>query len=80
MITKIYGPPGTGKTEKLIRRAMAYIRIEHTVKSNRLLCIYKKSTNTAKDRMLEKNPQYKKKDLPYFRTFHSFGFSKTESR
>ena len=26
-VTKIYGPPGTGKTEKLIRRAMAYIRV-----------------------------------------------------
>ena len=26
-VTKIYGPPGTGKTEKLIRRAMAYIKV-----------------------------------------------------
>ena len=32
MIKKFYGPPGTGKTEKLIRRALAYIRIGTPVK------------------------------------------------
>ena len=32
MIKKFYGPPGTGKTEKLIRRALAYIRMETPVK------------------------------------------------
>ena len=40
VIKKFYGPPGTGKTEKLIRRALAYIRIGTPVKKNRLLCFY----------------------------------------
>ena len=37
-VTKIYGPPGTGKTEKLIRRAMAYIRVGTPVKIGRASC------------------------------------------
>ena len=76
MITKIYGPPGTGKTEKLIRRAMAYIRIGTPLNQIGYFAFTRKAANTAKDRMLEKNPQYKKKDLPYFRTFHSLAFQK----
>jgi DNA helicase-2/ATP-dependent DNA helicase PcrA len=76
VITKIYGPPGTGKTEKLIRRAMAYIRIGTPLNQIGYFAFTRKAANTAKDRMLEKNPQYKKKDLPYFRTFHSLAFQK----
>ena len=76
MITKIYGPPGTGKTEKLIRRAMAYIRIGTPLDQIGYFAFTRKAANTAKDRMLEKNPQYKKKDLLYFRTFHSLAFQK----
>ena len=53
MITKIYGPPGTGKTEKLIRRAMAYIRVGTPLDQIGYFAFTRKAANTAKDRMLE---------------------------
>ena len=65
-VTKIYGPPGTGKTEKLIRRAMAYIRIGVAVDKIGYFAFTRKAANEAKDRMLKKNPQYNKKQLKYF--------------
>ena len=73
-VTKIYGPPGTGKTEKLIRRAMAYIRIGVAVDKICYFAFTRKAANEAKDRMLKKNPQYKKKQLKYFQTLHSLAF------
>ena len=73
-VTKIYGPPGTGKTEKLIRRAMAYIRVGTPIKSIGYFAFTRKAANEAKDRMLLKNPQYKKKELHYFQTLHSLAF------
>ena len=73
-VTKIYGPPGTGKTEKLIRRAMAYIRIGTPVNKLGYFAFTRKAANEAKDRMLKKNPQYKKKQLKYFQTLHSLAF------
>ena len=74
VVTKIYGPPGTGKTEKLIRRAMAYIRIGTPVNKIGYFAFTRKAANEAKDRMLKKNPQYKKKQLRYFQTLHSLAF------
>ena len=56
----LFGPPGTGKTEKLIRRAMAYIRIGTPVNKIGYFAFTRKAANEAKDRMLKKNPQYKK--------------------
>ena len=73
-VTKIYGPPGTGKTEKLIRRAMAYIRIGTTINSIGYFAFTRKAAHEARDRMLSKNPQYKKKELRYFQTLHSLAF------
>jgi superfamily I DNA/RNA helicase len=73
-VTKIYGPPGTGKTEKLIRRAMAYIRVGTPVNKIGYFAFTRKAANEAKDRMLKKNPQYKKKQLKYFQTLHSLAF------
>jgi DNA helicase-2/ATP-dependent DNA helicase PcrA len=73
-VTKIYGPPGTGKTEKLIRRAMAYIRIGTPVNKIGYFAFTRKAANEARDRMLKKNPQYKKKQLRYFQTLHSLAF------
>ena len=55
---------------------MAYIRIGTPLDQIGYFAFTRKAANTAKDRMLEKNPQYKKKDLPYFRTFHSLAFQK----
>ena len=73
-VTKIYGPPGTGKTEKLIRRAMAYIRIGTPINSIGYFAFTRKAAHEARDRMLSKNPQYKKKELRYFQTLHSLAF------
>ena len=73
-VTKIYGPPGTGKTEKLIRRAMAYIRVGTPVNKIGYFAFTRKAANEARDRMLKKNPQYKKKQLRYFQTLHSLAF------
>ena len=73
-VTKIYGPPGTGKTEKLIRRAMAYIRVGTPVNKIGYFAFTRKAANEARDRMLKKNPQYKKKQLKYFQTLHSLAF------
>ena len=74
-VTKIYGPPGTGKTEKLIRRAMAYIRVGTPVNKIGYFAFTRKAANEAKDRMLKKNPKYKKKQLKYFQTLHSLAFN-----
>jgi superfamily I DNA/RNA helicase len=73
-VTKIYGPPGTGKTEKLIRRAMAYIRIGTPINSIGYFAFTRKAAHEARDRMLSKNSQYKKKELKYFQTLHSLAF------
>lgn len=73
-VTKIYGPPGTGKTEKLIRRAMAYIRIGTPIDSIGYFAFTRKAAHEARDRMLSKNSQYKKKELKYFQTLHSLAF------
>jgi superfamily I DNA/RNA helicase len=70
----VIGPPGTGKTEKLIRRAMAYIRVGTPVNKIGYFAFTRKAANEARDRMLKKNPQYKKKQLKYFQTLHSLAF------
>ena len=74
MIKKFYGPPGTGKTEKLIRRALAYVRSGTNIKNIGYFAFTKKAANTAKERMLNKNRQFQKKDLKYFQTLHSLAF------
>jgi DNA helicase-2/ATP-dependent DNA helicase PcrA len=74
LIKKFYGPPGTGKTEKLIRRALAYVRSGTDIKNIGYFAFTKKAANTAKERMLNKNRQFQKKDLKYFQTLHSLAF------
>ena len=74
MIKKFYGPPGTGKTEKLIRRALAYIRIGTPIERIGYFAFTKKAAIEAKERMLNKNKQFQKKDLKYFQTLHSLAF------
>jgi len=74
VIKKFYGPPGTGKTEKLIRRALAYIRIGTPIKRIGYFAFTKKAALEAKERMLNRNRQFQKKDLKYFQTLHSLAF------
>ena len=75
MIKKFYGPPGTGKTEKLIRRALAYVRSGTPITQIGYFAFTRKAANTAKERILDKNPHFsKKKDLKYFQTLHSLAF------
>ena len=74
MIKKFYGPPGTGKTEKLIRRAQAYIRVGTPVNKIGYFAFTRKAANEAKNRMLSKKIHFKKKELQYFKTLHSFAF------
>jgi len=74
VIKKFYGPPGTGKTEKLIRRALAYIRVGTDVKKIGYFAFTKKAAYTAKERMLSKNKDFNKKDLKHFQTLHSLAF------
>jgi len=50
VIKKFYGPPGTGKTEKLIRRALAYIRIGTPIKRIGYFAFTKKAALEAKER------------------------------
>jgi len=74
LIKKFYGPPGTGKTEKLIRRAQAYIRVGTPVNKIGYFAFTRKAANEAKNRMLSKKIHFKKKELQYFKTLHSFAF------
>ena len=63
---KIYGPPGTGKTEKLIRRALAYIRTGTQFQKIGYFAFTKKAAREAKERMFFKNQLIQKKDLTHF--------------
>ena len=66
-VTKIYGPPGTGKTEKLIRRAMAYISVGPHVNILGYFAFTRKAAHEARNRMLKENPEYKKNNLDIFK-------------
>ena len=74
MIKKFYGPQGTGKTEKLIRRALAYIRTGTQFQKIGYFAFTKKAAREAKERMFFKNQLIQKKDLRYFQTLHSLAF------
>ena len=73
MKTIVLGPPGTGKTHTLLNKVQDYLK---TVDPDRIgyFAFTRKAANEAKDRMLKKNPQYKKKQLKYFQTLHSLAF------
>ena len=53
---------------------MAYIRIGTPIDKIGYFAFTRKAANEAKDRMLKKNPKYKKKQLKYFQTLHSLAF------
>jgi len=74
MIKKIFGPPGTGKTYTLLNYVDEYIKKGTPLNRIGYFAFTRKAANEAKERMLEKNPELDKKDLPYFQTLHSFAF------
>jgi DNA helicase-2/ATP-dependent DNA helicase PcrA len=74
MIKKIFGPPGTGKTTTLLNHVDEYIKKGTPLNKIGYFAFTRKAANEAKERMLEKNPDLDKKDLPYFQTLHSFAF------
>ena len=74
MIRKILGPPGTGKTKTLLDHVDSYIK--QGVAPHRIgyFAFTKKAAGEAKERMIARNPNIRKKDLRYFQTLHSLAF------
>lgn len=71
-ITKIYGPPGTGKTTRLI--SLVSVALSENINPTKIgyFSFTNKATETAKERMAKKFPQYDiETDFPYFQTIHS---------
>ena len=73
--TLILGPPGTGKTEHLMR--VLETELTSGVQPNRIafLTFTKKAAEVAQVRAMDRF-NFKKQDLPYFRTLHSLAFQR----
>ena len=69
MIKKFYGPPGTGKTEKLIRRALAYIRTGTQFQKIGYFALLKSCKRSKRKNVLKIN--LFKKRLALFSNLHS---------
>ena len=74
MIKKVLGPPGTGKTYTLLKYVDSYLKKGIPINKIGYFAFTKKAANTAKDRMIKEHPEYKKAQLEYFQTLHSFCF------
>ena len=69
---RIFGPPGTGKTTTLINKVSD--ALARGVSPNRIafLSFTNKACDEAKERAGEKFGLNPERDLPWFRTLHSF--------
>ena len=74
MIKKVLGPPGTGKTYTLLEYVDSYLQKGIPIDKIGYFAFTKKAANTAKKRMVDKHPEFKKSQLHYFQTLHSFCF------
>tara|TARA_R100001244_G_C5126500_1_gene124744 strand:+ start:229 stop:459 length:231 start_codon:yes stop_codon:yes gene_type:complete len=74
LIKKVLGPPGTGKTFTLLEYVDSYLEKGIPIDKIGYFAFTKKAATTAKERMIKKHPEYKKTQLKYFQTLHSFCF------
>ena len=73
---KLFGPPGTGKTTKLLKYVKTFLKLGTPIDKIGYFAFTKKAAEEAIDRMLEQYPNYRRKDLKYFRTLHSLAFTR----
>jgi DNA helicase-2/ATP-dependent DNA helicase PcrA len=73
---KLFGPPGTGKTTKLLKYVKTFLKLRTPIDKIGYFAFTKKAAEEAIDRMLEQYPNYRRKDLKYFRTLHSLAFTR----
>lgn len=73
IVKKILGPPGTGKTEKLISMLDEYLAQGIAPDQVAFVSFTKRAADNAKERVM-KRFKYTEKQLPWFRTLHSFAF------
>ncbi len=73
---KLFGPPGTGKTTKLLKYVKTFLKLGTSIDKIGYFAFTKKAAEEAIDRMMEQYPQYRRKDLKYFRTLHSLAFTR----
>ena len=73
---KLFGPPGTGKTTKLLKYVKTFLKLGTPIDKIGYFAFTRKAAEEAIDRMMEQYPQYRIKDLKYFRTLHSLAFTR----
>lgn len=71
---KVIGPPGTGKTRSLLQTVQKYRDQGISLQDIGYFAFTRKAANEARDRFLKINTDLTKKDIPYFKTLHSFAF------
>lgn len=71
--TVVVGPPGTGKTTTLLNLLDSYLKQGINPNQIGYLSFTVKAADEAKTRAMERF-NFKKEDLPWFRTLHSLGF------
>jgi len=72
---KVIGPPGTGKTRALLQTVQRYRDEGIALEDIGYFAFTRKAANEARDRFLKINTDLTKKDIPYFKTLHSFAFN-----
>ena len=72
---KVIGPPGTGKTRSLLQTVQKYRDEGVALKDIGYFAFTRKAANESRNRFLKVNTDLNKKDIPYFKTLHSFAFN-----